>query len=125
MTESIFVIAEAGVNHNGDLHRALELIDAAAECGADAVKFQTFIPEQLAAPEAARADYQVRQTGGEQSQLEMLRGLALSFDEHFLLQEHCARRDIEFLSSPFDARERCLPARRTAGSRGSSSAPAN
>lgn len=104
MNGPVFVIAEAGVNHNGDLQRALELIDAAAECGADAVKFQTFIPEQLAAPEAARADYQARQLGGEQSQLEMLRGLALSFDDHFRLQERCTEREIEFLSSPFDTR---------------------
>lgn len=103
VSDAVFVIAEAGVNHNGDRQRALALIDAAAECGADAVKFQTFVPERLATAEAPRAAYQARRDAGERSQLEMLRPLALSFDDHFRLQEQCARRGIEFLSSPFDA----------------------
>ena len=72
-----FVIAEAGVNHNGDIALAHKLIDAAADAKVDAVKFQTFDPEKLAAPEAPKAEYQVENTGEEGNQLEMLRKLVL------------------------------------------------
>ena len=96
------VIAEAGVNHNGSLTRAHQLVDAAADAGADAVKFQTFKAERLASATAKKAAYQQRETGADQSQLEMLRALELSADAHVELMQHCAERQIEFLSSPFD-----------------------
>lgn len=106
MNAAVYVIAEAGVNHNGDLNRALALVDAAANAGADAVKFQTFKPEALASQHATQADYQIRNEGGSLdspgSQLAMLQRLALSFDDHHALQARCKERDIEFLSSPFD-----------------------
>ena len=106
MSNSVYVIAEAGVNHNGDLNHALVLVDAAAEAGADAVKFQTFRPESLASRHAVQADYQIRNQGNDQnegsSQLAMLKRLALSYDDHHVLKAHCEERGIEFLSSPFD-----------------------
>lgn len=97
-----FLIAEAGVNHNGSLRLAHEMIDIAADSGVDAVKFQTFIPEKLAAPEARKAQYQVDNTGEEGSQLEMLRRLVLPVDRYPELIEHCATRNLLFLSTPFD-----------------------
>lgn len=96
-----FVIAEAGVNHNGDLSCARRLVDAATDAGADAVKFQTFSAERLAAPDALKADYQARATGAG-SQLEMLRRLELSPEAHEELRDRCANRGITFLSSCFD-----------------------
>jgi len=102
MSNTTYVIAEAGVNHNGDLGRALALIDAAAEAGADAVKFQTFKPEALASRHASQADYQIRNEGDSGSQLAMLKRLALPFDNHHALLARCKERNIEFLSSPFD-----------------------
>jgi N,N'-diacetyllegionaminate synthase len=99
----VFVIAEAGVNHNGSIEMALELVDAAAATGADAVKFQSFRAELLAAPDAPRAAYQQEATGNAGGQLEMLRALELSADDHRRIAAHCRRRGIEFLSSPFDA----------------------
>ena len=102
----VYIIAEAGVNHNGDLNRAIAMVDAAAEAGADAVKFQTFKPEALASRHAAQADYQIRNEGSSHddqgSQLAMLKRLALSFDDHHVLMARCKARNIEFLSSPFD-----------------------
>jgi N,N'-diacetyllegionaminate synthase len=97
-----FVIAEAGVNHNGDLARALELVDVAAAANADAVKFQTFDADRLATHDAPKAQYQVDTTGASQSQREMLRGLQLSIEDHRALIARCAQRDIIFLSTPFD-----------------------
>ncbi|MCB9533663.1 MAG: N-acetylneuraminate synthase family protein [Myxococcales bacterium] len=96
-----YVIAEAGVNHNGDVDTAIALIDAAARAGADAVKFQTFVPELLASPLAGTAEYQRERASGD-SQLEMLRRLALPDDAWPRLQEHARARGIEFLSTPFD-----------------------
>lgn len=101
-SDKVYVIAEAGVNHNGSLARAHEMVDAAAAAGADAVKFQTFIPDALAAASAAKASYQQRNAPGDDSQRDMLRRLALDFDSHHALLERCARRGIDFLSSPFD-----------------------
>lgn len=102
MKPHTFVIAEAGVNHNGSLERAHQLVDAAADACVDAVKFQTFTAERLASASAKKAAYQARETGAEQSQLDMLRALELSEDAHVELIRHCADRGIEFLSSPFD-----------------------
>ncbi|HEV3404621.1 MAG TPA: N-acetylneuraminate synthase [Gaiellaceae bacterium] len=97
-----FVIAEAGVNHNGDLDLALELVGAAADAGADAVKFQTFRAEAVASPSAAKAGYQLESTPAEESQLEMLRGLELGWDEHVQLLRRAQERGVLFLSSAFD-----------------------
>lgn len=98
-----FVIAEAGVNHNGDIGLALRLIDAAADAGANAVKFQTFRAEKLVTAWAPKADYQKKNTGGDGSQFDMLHKLELSHDQHRILASRCAERDILFLSTPFDA----------------------
>jgi N-acetylneuraminate synthase len=100
--QPVFVIAEAGVNHNGDLQRARALIDVAVEAGADAVKFQTFQADRLATPGAPKADYQVQTTGDAESQFDMLRRLELSPDAHRELQSYCHERGIIFLSTPFD-----------------------
>ena len=99
---SVFVIAEAGVNHNGSLERALELVDVAAEAGANAVKFQTFRAEELAHAMAPKADYQIRATGANESQFEMLRKLELGHEAHHALLIRCRRRGIEFMSTAFD-----------------------
>lgn len=97
-----FVIAEAGVNHNGSLEMARELIDAAADAGADAVKFQTFTAASLVTKQAPKAGYQVETTGAGESQHEMIRRLELGEADHAQLIEHAGRRRIEFLSTPFD-----------------------
>jgi N,N'-diacetyllegionaminate synthase len=97
-----FVIAEAGVNHNGRLDWARQLIDAAADAGADAVKFQTFKADRLVTLDAPQADYQQRATGTQQSQYEILRELELSEEAHRELFDHAGRRGLCFLSSPFD-----------------------
>ncbi len=99
---SVFFIAEAGVNHNGDLARALAMVDAAQAAGADAIKFQTFSAEKLVSPLAQKADYQARETG-EGSQYAMLKALELSDDDHRTLVDRCASVGIEFMSTPFDA----------------------
>ncbi|MBI3771285.1 MAG: N-acetylneuraminate synthase [Gammaproteobacteria bacterium] len=100
--DGVYIIAEAGVNHNGDLDRALAMIDIAADCGADAIKFQTFIPELLVSHHAPKANYQIANTGDQESQLAMLKRLALSFSDHNLLLDRCQQKNIDFLSSPFD-----------------------
>lgn len=96
------VIAEAGVNHNGDINLAMRLIDAAADAGADVVKFQTFSAVQLASVDAPKAAYQKNNTDSAESQLDMLKKLELSQQQHFILKEHCEKRKIGFLSTPFD-----------------------
>jgi N,N'-diacetyllegionaminate synthase len=98
-----FVIAEAGVNHNGDPAIARRLVDAAADAGADAVKFQTFTADRVAVADAPKAAYQQRTAPAARSQHDMLAQLELSADDHRSLIEHCAARSITFLSSPFDA----------------------
>ncbi|MCM1266539.1 MAG: N-acetylneuraminate synthase [Bacteroidales bacterium] len=99
----IFVIAEAGVNHNGSLETAKKMIDAAAEAGADAVKFQTFQADHLVRKDARKADYQLENAADKQeSQYEMLRKLELTESMHRELAEFCADRGIQFLSTPFD-----------------------
>jgi N,N'-diacetyllegionaminate synthase len=98
---SVFVIAEAGVNHNGDGDRALAMIDVAADAGADAIKFQTFSADKLASPQAEKADYQKRETG-DGGQHAMLKALEMSDALHIRLVERCDLAGIEFMSTPFD-----------------------
>ena len=98
----VFVIAEAGVNHNGDLEMAKRLIDVAIKAGADAVKFQTFKAETLVTATAPKAEYQTQTTPVDESQLEMLRKLELSNEDHDELSAYCRRTGILFLSTPFD-----------------------
>lgn len=98
----VFIIAEAGVNHNGSVDMARKLVDAAAEAGADAVKFQTFSAHKLVSRLAAKARYQVTNTGNNESQLQMLERLELDADEHRQIARHCRNRSIEFMSSAFD-----------------------
>lgn len=97
-----YVIAEAGVNHNGSLEMAKQLIEVAANAGADAVKFQTFKAGELVSKGAPKAEYQARTTGGAESQLEMIRKLELDEEAHVILMRHCQECGIEFLSTPFD-----------------------
>lgn len=97
----VFIIAEAGVNHNGDEALAMRLVDIAAHCGADAVKFQTFSADKLVAKGTAKASYQARETG-DGDQHSMLRALELSDAAHLRLAQSCERQGIEFMSTPFD-----------------------
>jgi N,N'-diacetyllegionaminate synthase len=97
-----FIIAEAGVNHNGNINLAKKLIDAAVESGADAVKFQTFKAENLIAKNAQKADYQKKTSGTDESQFEMIKKLELDTDTHNELMEYCDNNNIMFLSTPFD-----------------------
>ncbi|QDT03504.1 N,N'-diacetyllegionaminic acid synthase [Rubripirellula lacrimiformis] len=96
------VIAEAGVNHNGDLNLAMQLIDAAAGAGADYVKFQTFIAAELVTQSAPKAQYQSDNDDTSDSQLQMLKKLELSAEDHHRLIQHCVARQIKFLSTGFD-----------------------
>ncbi|MCZ8531821.1 N-acetylneuraminate synthase [Psychrobacillus psychrodurans] len=97
-----YIIAEAGVNHNGSFSMAKQLIDVAKEAGADAVKFQTFRAENLVTKEAQQAKYQVENLGEATSQYEMLKKLELSFEQFKSLKYYCDEIGIEFLSTPFD-----------------------
>jgi 2,4-diacetamido-2,4,6-trideoxy-beta-L-gulose transferase len=107
----VYVIAEAGVNHNGSTARAIELVDAAAAAGADAVKFQSFHADKLVTREAGKAAYQKRSTDAAESQFEMLQALELDRAAHEKLIEHAKRAGIEFLSTPFDSDSLALLAR--------------
>ena len=98
----MFIIAEAGVNHNGDVRLGMKLVDAAADAGADAVKFQSFKAEAVASASAPKAAYQLETTDRRQSQLEMLRALELPAEAHRELQRHAGERGLLFLSTPFD-----------------------
>lgn len=100
--EPCFVIAEAGVNHNGQLKLALDLVDVAADAGADAVKFQTFRADKLVTKKAPRAKYQTQNTGTTESQFEMLKALELSESDHQAIVDRCRQREIVFMSTPFD-----------------------
>ncbi len=100
--QPVFIIAEAGVNHNGNLELAKQLVDVAAEAGADAVKFQTFKAEKLVSQDAPKATYQKQSTTADEPQFSMIKKLELDLGAHRLLISHCQKRNIMFLSSPFD-----------------------
>ena len=97
----VFIIAEAGVNHNGSLERALEMVEVAKEAGASAVKFQLFRAERLVSPSAGRPEYQ-KKTVGDGSQWEMLKGLELSREDFVRIKRKCDEVGIEFMTTPFD-----------------------
>lgn len=98
----VYIIAEAGVNHNGDIRIAKKLIDSAKEAGADCIKFQTFKAENLVSKKASKADYQKNTGDEEESQYEMLKKLQLSYDDFIKLNEYCNEIGIDFLSTAFD-----------------------
>ena len=98
----VTIIAEAGVNHNGDLELAKQMARVAKECGADIVKYQTAVPELVVSRFAAKAEYQKQTTDAAESQLEMIRRLHFSFDAHRELKEYCDSIGIQYLSAPFD-----------------------
>jgi N,N'-diacetyllegionaminate synthase len=100
--KKIFIIAEAGVNHNGSLKTAKELVDAASFAGADAVKFQTFKAKNLVCKGMSKADYQIKNTLNNESQYEMIKDLELNLKAHCEIIEHCKLKKIMFLSTPFD-----------------------
>jgi N,N'-diacetyllegionaminate synthase len=102
MENKIFIIAEAGVNHNGNIEIAKKMIEVAKQCGADAVKFQTFKTEEVISKHAPKAEYQKLNTGETKSQLEMVKKLELSFEDFIELKEYCDKVGIIFLSTPFD-----------------------
>lgn len=102
MSRKTLIIAEAGVNHNGDEHLALRLVREAHQAGADIVKFQTFKAANIVTNEAAQANYQMNNIGAKESQLAMLQRLELSYDSHHQLVDECKRLGIEFLSTAFD-----------------------
>jgi N-acetylneuraminate synthase/N,N'-diacetyllegionaminate synthase len=97
-----FIVAEAGVNHNGSLDLAIKLVDAAVESGADAVKFQTFHTENLVTNSAPKAKYQIRNTDSGESQFEMIKRLELNDEEFQKISHHCTTKGIIFLSTPFE-----------------------
>lgn len=99
---SVFIIAEAGVNHNGSIELAKKLIDAAVDAKADAVKFQTFKTESLVCKNTQKADYQKETTNSNESQFEMIKKLELDVEAHHTLFEYCLEKNILFLSTPFD-----------------------
>lgn len=102
MDNSVFIIAEAGVNHNGELKLAKKLIDIAKDSGANAVKFQTFKAQTLASENAKKAAYQKKTTNTDESQFDMLKKLELTHEMHIELINYCKHQEILFLSSPFD-----------------------
>jgi len=99
---SVFVIAEAGVNHNGSIDLAHKLIDVAVESGADAIKFQTFKAKNLLLRDAEKAQYQKQSNNPQESQFDMLKKLELDTNDHINLINYCIKKGITFLSSPFD-----------------------
>lgn len=103
MKNKVIIIAEAGVNHNGEIANAFKLVDAAVEAGVDYVKFQTFKSENLVSKFATKADYQIENTqNATETQLQMLQKLELSHDQHQQLIEYCKQKDISFFSTAFD-----------------------
>ena len=102
LDQPCFIIAEAGVNHNGDVEVAKRMIEAAAQAGVDAVKFQTFRAERLVSADAPKAEYQIQSTDADESHLEMIRALELDHEAHRQLAVCCREQGMLFLSSPFD-----------------------
>ena len=96
MKNKVIIIAEAGVNHNGDINKAKKLIEIAAKSGADYVKFQTFKAEKLVTKFANKAEYQRENTGNDGSQYEMLKKYEISEPMHKILMEHCKKNNIKF-----------------------------
>lgn len=101
--KKIFIIAEAGVNHNGSKKKMFKMIDIASKAGADAIKFQTFKATKLATIKAKKADYQLKTTHNNESHFEMLKKLELSEKDHFKLKDYCKNKKIKFLSTAFDS----------------------
>lgn len=97
-----YIIAEAGVNHNGSLDTALRMVDSAMECGCDCIKFQTYKTESLVTKTAKKADYQIQNTKNEDSQFSMLKALELTQDAFYTLKKYCDNIGIDFMSTPFD-----------------------
>ncbi len=102
LDNKVFIIAEAGVNHNGDFDTALKMIEVAKEVGADAIKFQVFKTENFVSKYAIKAEYQLNYTDDFENQFQMLKKLELSFDNFVKLKEYCEELGIKFLASPFD-----------------------
>lgn len=102
MKNHVYIIAEAGVNHNGDIELAKQMIEVAAKSRVDAVKFQSFKSENLVTKSATKAEYQKKSTDTQESQFQMLKKLELDIKAHQILIKHCKKFNIEFLSSPFD-----------------------
>ena len=101
--DKVIIIAEAGVNHNGDIDLARKLIDVAVDAGVDYVKFQTFKAERLVSKSAKKADYQIENTqDASENQLQMLKKLELSHEQHIELMAYCRQKDISFFSTAFD-----------------------
>ena len=98
----VFIIAEAGVNHNGSFELAKQLVDKAVWAGADCIKFQTFKSENLVSPNAQKAEYQEKTTDSKESQFNMLKKLELKKEHFILLRDYCQQKGILFLSTPFD-----------------------
>ncbi|MBF0546393.1 MAG: N-acetylneuraminate synthase [Candidatus Riflebacteria bacterium] len=102
-SKKVFIIAEAGVNHNGSLELALKMVDAASSMGVDAIKFQTFSADRIVTKTAPKAEYQEKSLGKNGSQYEMIKKLELSRDDHIKLKAACDRKGVEFMSTPFDS----------------------
>ena len=100
--KKIFIVAEAGVNHNGSLKKAYKLVDIAKKCGADAVKFQTFIASEEISKGSPKAKYQINIKNKKEDQLEMVKKLEIPFIEQKKIFNYCKQKNIEFISSPFD-----------------------
>ncbi len=98
----VFIIAEAGVNHNGSIELAKEMVNKALEAGVDCIKFQTFKAENLVNQEAQKAEYQIKNTGKNENQYSMLKNLQLSFEDFAELKEYTEKKGLMFLSTPFD-----------------------
>lgn len=102
MKNKIYIVAEIGCNHNGDIELAKQMISIAKECGVDAVKFQTFKSEELISKYAPKAEYQIKNTGEQETQLEMTKKLELTYDEYIELEKYAVELGIDIFSTPFD-----------------------
>jgi N,N'-diacetyllegionaminate synthase len=98
----VYIIAEAGVNHNGNINTAIELVYKAKECGVDCIKFQTFKAEQIVTKASPKAKYQLLHTDSDESQFDMLKKLELGFEDYKILLSHCTKAGIDFLSTPYN-----------------------